>query len=332
MANERVFKLRGLEVDAAAVGGLQSLNLTPSFANVVQSTPDGAPGPQTVDLSGAQLALNFASTDWQKSIACIVDNAGVLTFALVHSGAITEHEVTTAGLVFTGLGLNFQRNADAVMTLDGLFRDAGTAASWQELMAEFLARVDVQTASREDFPQTFPARGYRPNNAEFVESTGTAGVNELAIPHLQSVSMRVAANVQQDNADDDIGMTAVDIESWGLWDVSLMYRAANLYATTTPWATAAAGNVLAARLIGMTDGRLTFDVTGRAGGAANDKTVTLNGVKWTDVAEGMSQGYATYTLNGKAQWRTTGNFAGAATPIDYDWAADAPIAAILGIA
>lgn len=319
MANERLHRLRGLQVGGTPVGGLQRMKFKPSFANVVMSAPNGAVGPQTVDLSAMQLAFNFASTDWTKAVTLMTYTGGAMTFALVESGAVTEHEVTAAGAVFTGLGLTFPRHGDAVMALDGEFRDPDTQTTFATLLEAYLDRLEAQPADRTGFPDTFSTEGYRPNNVEFLESTGTEGNNEITIPHVESVNMSVKAQVNRDNSDDDIGFTAVDIPAWDLWDVSLKFRAGGLYDTTTH-AAAAEGNVLAARLISAIDGELTFNVHGRAGGAPNAKSVSLKGVKWIDYDEDLSQEFAVYTLIGKAQWRTTSDFSGApANPLDLDW-------------
>lgn len=322
----RLYKVGGLTIGVTAIGGLQSVTPRFSFENVHATPADGAIGPETISLSKLKLDINVVSSDVLKAIGALTSTNGVVKFALLQSGAATGHTTTGAYVVWTGLGLDFSEEDDATMTLDGTFRDPDNEAltTMSLLLEAMLDRADTVTITPPanypaGFTQTFPTRMYRPNTCTFVPSTGTDPDDDIPIPNIKSVRYDVAAKVLTDADDNSIGLVAVDIPTWDIGRVSITYRHGGLYDSATH-AEGAVGNVLAARLIQAIDGRLKFNLTGRVGGAFNANSCKITGLKFTDYTETAGPEFSEFTLSGQCAYRTTGNFAGAATPLELSWA------------
>lgn len=324
MANTRLYKVRNLSIGTVDIGGLATITLSPGFTSVIQSAPDGALGPQMIDLSEATSPIQVTFSDVTKGWAAFQVSTGLMSFSQVQSGVTTGHTNRMTGIVWTGIDFSFQRDADATCTLTGLQKDAGTGDAtvdtWAELLEEWQVRADTVTMSGApdvtDFVETYPTRLYKPNTALFNVSTAAWGTGDIPIAHLKSVSFSLAGNVISDSADGDLGVTAVDIAWWQAPAITVTFAGADLHDVDSG-AAGAAGNVLAAYLVSLAEGRLAFDCADRAGGAIDAHTVTLNGVKFTGYREPLGPGYNVYTLNGLGQWRTASNHAGGAvTPVD----------------
>jgi hypothetical protein len=293
MANQRIYQIHGLKVAETAVGGIQAFNTAVSFAQVNASTPDGAAGPEDLDLAGLTATVDLTTTDITKLMTLLQESAGGVTFVCDESGAATDHEFAVAGVVWTGFQLNIPFNADANVRLVGQIKFAEASTAALQLVAK-LGQIDVQAADAGTYPQTYPARVWQPSNASFDPTGAPAAIAPL---HVQGFTLSGAANVLTDFGDLDAGISVVDIANWGPMQAALTIRDGVVDTVDT------AGLVMAGQLVTAIEGALTIDLRGRAAGAADAYTLTLNGLKFHNYTEALGPGLAGWTVNGQTQWR-----------------------------
>jgi len=306
MANSRIYRVRGLKVGGVAIGGLTSLSIAPSFTGAVESSADGAYGVEDIDVFGLQLAVSLSTTDVTKLEPLMINTTG-LTFECQESGALTGHTVTLTAdaVIWNSFNLNMPYGADAVATLGGFIRmDEGAAAAaitaaLSEVSGVERAAIYLSTT----YPQTYPTRRFRPNTFSFLPTSGVA----ISPEHVESINLSCTGRIIQDSLDTDGAMSAIDLVDWGMIDCSILFKEA----------TATAGDSIATSLIMAAQGALTCNLHGRAAGAADAGTLTLNALKWLSSAQSHGPEYSTYALAGKASWRLM------ATPFTaYKWVAE----------
>lgn len=283
MANTRVFQCHDLVSNGVDVDGTSLIGFSPQYAHVNQSTPDGAVGVEDVDRAALRVPVRLVTTDVTK-IAALLDAAvGDTIFYGKESGLATETKVTlgTTGIVWTGFNFTSSFNADAQATFDGLLRFTASTTT----LNEALKTESAEVAS----PGTYPARLWRPNMLTFDPDAGGANI---VLGHATAMSMSMAAKVEEDSLEDDIGHTAVDLNGWGPLNVSMSGRdLAEAVATDYD---------KAVELMLEAIGILTTGFKGRGGAA--DQTLTIQGLKWSAADVNHQTSYSEIVARGFCQW------------------------------
>ena len=283
MANQRTFLVQGLNLNGVALGGLATIRFTAAYRAVVVSTPDGAFGAEDVDRAGLAVGVQIVCADVTQARNALTAAVGDTTFSGKESGANTWHDYTVPGIVLTGMNLSITKAADAQLTLDGVVRFPSGTADLDDIL--------TVTGGGGAAPSlTYPVRLFRPFNAAF--DAGYAG-SPISPLHVESVQLALAAQVNEDFADADIGHTAVDIVGWQPLQVSLVHRDAQIPPGDP--------SHISSKLMGAARGKLTVQLKGRGGAA--DKTLTVENLLWTGLTQEDKADYTDFTLTGQSGWR-----------------------------
>lgn len=302
MANTRTFAVERLTYGATSIGGLQSFGFAPTFAVALQSTGDGAVGVEDFDVAGLGAAVNLVSTDIDHAPALMAYEGGaVIVGARLSGDSGNKRTQTLAGIVGNSFGLSVPRDADATLSYGARVRFATGAEVLAALKTAYVPADAVAGAPYDAIvkAQEFPTRLFRPNTAVFTPEGGSA----LPVPHFQSLNLNASRQVLEDSSDTDVGQTAVDGVDWSGIGVSLTFMASTI----------GTASIEAMDLIDAIQGILTVDLTGRSGGAADAKTLTVRGLKFQAYTEAQSRGYTIYTVTGVAVFKA------AVAGTEYTW-------------
>jgi len=282
MANKRAFLAQGLVTNGVSVGGLASMDFAADYADVIESPPSSAFGVEDVDRGGLKIDVSMSCSDVMKANGILGSTPGVTTYSGKESGLTTYKDYTTQQIVWSGMDMSLAKNADGKLDCKGALRFADNTTTLANAIAVASAAVGAP-------PLVTPVRLYRPNTASF--DPDGAG---LAIPalHAESVRLSLSGNVIQNYGDDDIGHTAVDLQSWGALKTTLTFRDAS----------DAGGSDIASQLMAAVRGVLTVVLLGR--GASANKTLTINNLLWTGVQKKQGDGYFEFTMSGASGWKS----------------------------
>lgn len=283
MANKRVFQAQGLTTHGVAVGGLARIGFD-ARSQVVQSSPDGAVGVEDVDVVGVAVDASMECADITKVNAILDAAVGNTTYSGKESGAATWHNYTVPGIVWHGMSMNFAKQQDASLSLNGAMRFTSGATKLSDMLVMSGGGAVAPTL-------TYPKRLFRPHSAAFTPDGGSA----ITPLHLESMSLSLEdAGLLRAFADLDVGETAVDRTGWGPLRVTFVHGDASVQGTSH----------MSAKLLEQVRGQLVVTLLGRGG--AGNYTLTIQNLVWSDVGDQLGSEYGEFTMQGIAGWRKPG--------------------------
>lgn len=293
MANSRTFKVHDLSYNAIAVDGLSTISFSTAHRAVVQSLADGSLGVDDVDRARMRIGMSVSTVDVTKVLTMLATAPALTTFVLERSGtdaaAASQRGVTVAvddaDIIPDSMTLDIPQEGDAILSVGATLRLLGATKELKDALAE----IDTQ----EPGTITYPTRLRFPQALSF-DPTGAPD----AIPINNAVSIRLSLTAQmaEDGADADLGITDVDRLAWGPLQVSVTHRDSQL--------DAGGAYDKSAALVNAVEGVLTATLKKAGGGTS--QTLTVNNLLWTGVERNNPIEYSEYTVSGVAGFRPRG--------------------------
>ncbi len=276
----------GLITNGQSIGGLATLNFTPSYKDVARATAADAFGEEDVERSGLSAGVSCVCSDPKKAAAILAATPGDTQFHVREAGTgkYTKYDLvgaTKGAIVWNGARIGFPKVGDATLTLEGRIRFASGVITWADVMGLTDAEATGGTV-------VYPARVRRAHNFSF-DPDGAAPA--ITLSHLAGIELAVTADVIEEYGDDAMAVEAVE---------RLPFKAATVTATHGDAKEVAPSHVNAA-LVDAGRGVLTVDALGMGGAA--EQTLTINNVLWTGGAQNEESGYTKHQTNGVCGWR-----------------------------